>query len=86
MLAADVLHLHHILLGHDGVVLTAPEGKDGEASEVSVEDAGEVSGATSVVVTTYFQTVSSVSCKLLDCKLEIKERDFSEKGTNFHLL
>ena len=50
MLAADVLHLHHILLGHDGVVLTAPEGKDGEASEVSVEDAGEVSGATSVVV------------------------------------
>ena len=85
MLAADVLHLIHILLGHDGVVLTAPDRK-AEAAEVSDEDAGEVSGATSVIVTTYFQTVSGVTCKLLDCKLEIKERDFSEKGTNFHLL
>ena len=65
MLAAEVLHLLHILLGHDGVVLTAPDRK-AEAAEVSDEDAGEVSGATSVVTTTYFQTVSAVSCKLLD--------------------
>ena len=78
MLAADVLHLLHILLGHDGVVLTAPDRK-AESAEVSDEDAGEVSGATSVVTTAYFQTVSGLSCKLMDCRQEIKERDFSEK-------
>ena len=49
MLAAEVLHLLHILLGHDGVVLTAPDRK-AQAAEVSDEDAGEVSGATSVAV------------------------------------
>ena len=64
MLAADVLHLLHILLGHDGVVLTAPDRK-AEATEVSDKDAGEVSGATSVVTTTYFLTVSGLTCKLL---------------------